>query len=45
VIKYLLRINADLYEQLRDICNEEERSFNWLVNNVLKGFVEKYNNK
>lgn len=45
VIKYLLRINADLYEQLRDICNKEERSVNWLINSIIKGFVEKYNNK
>ena len=45
VIKYLLRLDAELYEQIKDICNKEERSVNWLINNILKGFVEKYNNK
>ena len=45
MIKYLLRIDAELYEQLRDICNKEERSVNWLVNSIIKGFVENYKNK
>lgn len=45
MIKYLLRIDAELYERLRDICNKEERSVNWLVNSIIKGFVENYKNK
>ena len=33
-------LDMDFYKELSDIAKKEERSLNWLINKVLKKFVE-----
>lgn len=33
-------LDMDFYKELSDIAKKEERSLNWIINKVLKKFVE-----
>ena len=41
MVKFLLRINEDVYEKLKQIAKEEDRSLNWIINDLIKKNLER----
>ncbi len=41
----LIRIEEEIYEEIKEIAAEENRSFNKQVEFILKNFIEQYRNK
>ena len=38
-------LDQDFYKKLSEIAEKEERSLNWLINKILKKFVEDQDNE
>ena len=41
MVKFLLRINKDTYEKLKQIAKNEDRSVNSLINHLIKKQIER----
>ena len=40
----LIRIEEEIFEEIKDIAREENRSFNKQVEYILKAYIEQYKN-
>lgn len=40
-VKTSVSLDKDIYEQIKEIAEEEDRSFSQQVNRILKEFIEK----
>ena len=40
VIKYLLRMDAEVYDKLQDAAEKEDRSVNSLINTIIKKYLK-----
>ena len=38
-------LNQDIYKKLAETAEKEERSLNWLINKILKKYIEDQNNE
>ena len=38
---YLLRIDEEVYKQLKEVAKEQDRSINWLINQFIKLSLER----
>ena len=41
----LIRIEEEIYEDIKEIASDENRSFNKQVEFILKNYIEQYKNK